>query len=336
VVRVNPKYKNRRRPDWGITPSEMANKMTSGRFMKEQREKKSKAKRTKLFHNIRRVDRCFEGESKIFYDKLGFKKMMNENNILTPKTYAIVDRKKRLEKFWDEVKELDTFVLKPDRMSEGRGIRVLEKTDNPEIWREMNGDNISVDTIHKEIIGHLNRMTNNRRVRGDRNKVFAEERIFVHKSLKDFSIYNGIVDFRVYVMIDQKFKKKEVLYAKMRCPNKESGGMGNTAKGATALFIDVDGVVKDSDIFNNVTTKYKKTNYSGVKMPMWDKVKERAEEVGALFKSPFHSVDMTVNEDGEVVVIESEKIPLLRYFMDAEAERITNRIINFAEEVLWK
>ena len=334
-MRRSPKAP-KRRSDWGKTTSEMVAHMTSGNFKREQKEKRNKAKRSRLFHNIRRVDRQFEGESRIFYDKLAFKQKMEENNILTPKTYAIVDREKRLNKFWMDIADYETFVIKPDRMSEGRGIRVLKRTEDPTMFLEMNGDRISIDTIRKEIVGALNRMTNNRRIRGDRNKVYAEERIFVNDALNNLTVYDGIVDFRVYLLIDETFKKKEVLYSKVRCPLKKSKGMGNTAKGAVALFVDADGKICNDDIFTNTTTKYRKTDYEGNTIPFWNKVKEKAEEVGNLFKSPFHSVDMTVNKDGEVVVIEAEKIPLLRYHSPDESDRIANRIIKFAEEVLFK
>jgi len=179
-------------------------------------------------------------------------------------------------------------------------------------------------------------MTNNRRVRGDRNCVIAEERIFIADQLKHLTVFDGIVDFRIYLLYNKDFTKKEVIYAKMRCPVKESKGMGNTAKGAIALFVGEDGVVSTTKVFTNTTTKYNKTDYNGVRVPFWDQIKEKAEEVGALFKSPFHSVDLTINNKGEVIVIEGEKIPLLRWHSPEESDRIANHIIKYAEEVLFK
>ena len=117
----------KRRSDWGNTTPQMVQNMTSGRFGSDREAKREKASITKVFHLIRKLDKHFGKESRVFYDKHAFKKLIEESGIRIHKTYAILKKEKEWGKFWEELSNYETFVLKPNRLSEGRGIHVLTK-----------------------------------------------------------------------------------------------------------------------------------------------------------------------------------------------------------------
>jgi len=317
------------RKDWGPTTAGVADYMRSGRFAQDRDSRREKSSITKFFHLIRKLDKHMGKERYVFYDKYAFKKLLEQNNIKVPKTYATLRKEKDWSDFWDKVSQYDTFVMKPNRLSEGRGIHVLTKGE--ENWLELNGEAVAIATLMKDAIGFLRRRTTAHRD-GQRvkNIVIAEERVFSHEDFNDYTVDGGIVDFRLYMLDD------EVLYGKMRCPTSNSRGLGNTAKGAVALFVE-GGVIGDGkEIFKNTTSRYNGVDMSGKKVPFWKEIVECSKNVSKIFKSPFHSVDLTVDRDGEATVMECEKIPTLGHFKKPEADRLYAVLEEWAQEKLWR
>ena len=315
----------RKRSDWGRSPEQVRKEMSVSR-----KDRQKKASVTKLYHIIRKLDKHMGNEAHLFYDKIAFQKTMAENDIQIPEIYDTLKKESNWDEFWDKVSERETFVLKPNRLSEGRGIHVITKTEDPMIWNELNGDKVSLELLKKDAVGFLRRKTTGHQAGTATNIMMAEERILSHSDYKDFILYDGIVDFRMYLLDD------EVIYGKMRCPTVQSKGLGNTAKKATALFIK-DGLIQDgSNLFINVSTKYNGKKMLNKKVPFWDTIEEASVKVAKIFKSPFHSVDLTINEKGEAVVMESEKIPTLAHFKKEEATRLYDLLQVWANEKLWK
>lgn len=321
--------RNKRRKDWGMSPQQVVDHMQSGGFKRDSQEKREKASITKLFHLIRKLDKHMGDERHIFYDKYAFKKLLEKGGIKVPETYATLRKEGEWETFWNKCSEYDTFVLKPNRLSEGRGIHVLVKGE--EYWQEINGDNVAVETLKKDSIGFLRRKTTAHRD-GQRvkNIMMAEERVFSHEDFSPYTVFDGIVDFRMYLVDDK------VLYGKMRCPTKKSKGLGNTSKSAIALFVR-DGIIHDGrEVFKNTSNKYNGVDVTGQEVPHWDTVVKCCEDVAKLFDSPFHSVDLTVNKEGEPIVMECEKIPTLGHFKKEEAKRLHDELTVWAQEKLWR
>ena len=317
------------RKDWGQTTADMFDYMRSGSFAMDRDAKRERSSMTKFFHLIRKLDKHMGNERHVFCDKYAFKKLIEENGIKVPETYATLRKEKDWDVFWDKVSQYDTFVMKPNRLSEGRGIHVL--TRGEENWFEISGEAVAIATLMKDAIGFLRRRTTaHRDGQKVRNIVIAEERVFSHEDFDEFTVDGGIVDFRMYMLDD------EVLYGKMRCPTNKSGGLGNTAKGAIALFVE-KGIISDGkEIFKNTTSRYNGVDMAGREVPFWKEIKECSENVSKIFKSPFHSVDLTIGKDGKATVMECEKIPTLDHFKKPEADRLYEVLEEWAQEKLWR
>jgi len=272
---------------------------------------------------IQKVDQHFSKQSDIFYDKIKFSKELKSHGIRVPEVYAVMNHEGQWDAFWEAASKYDTLVVKPNRLSRGRSVHIIEKTDNPNIWVQADGSKVARDFIRAEALG----IVNHRKTWC----FFAEERIFCNDWFNTYKYGKGIVDFRIYMLDDN------VLYAKMRCPSKQSGGLANTSKHGIAMFVK-NGVITSTDKFKNCTVVHPdiKIDRTGTKIPFWKDIEATAVKVAKIFSSPFHSVDLTVNEDGEVVVIEAEKIPTLGHFSIDEAKYLYDEIGVWMKDKLFK
>lgn len=262
---------------------------------------------------IQKVDKHFGKQTGIFYDKIAFSQELKNHGIRTPKIYSIMKTEDQWDQFWAETTKNDTFVLKPNSLSRGRGVHVLTKTDNSDVYTHPDGSRVAVSFLKTESVGFVNHKKN--------WHMMSEERILSDSFFNDYKVGDGIVDFRIYILDDK------VLYAKMRCPTRLSHGLANTSRKGIAMFVS-DGKIIRTDKFKNCTTIHPDIGIDrdGYSIEYWPKIIETATKVAKIFDSPFHSVDLTVNQNGEVVVIEAEKIPTLGHFSAEESKYLYDEI----------
>ena len=256
-------------------------------------------------------------DGEVFYDKMGFKEIMLKARIHAPKTYSYIKNSNDFPHFWDSIKDVTEFVYKPNHLSQGRHIHVI---------KVINGEYIEMDgTIRtKEFFEKLSIeiLSGHHIYKG----LILEERIRSHPQLQEWYGNEGIADLRAYVLGDR------YLFGKLRLPSKLSHGFANTARSATACYVDENGIIQDGSPFmDNVSAIHPDTkkNLTGIQIPHWNKFFGTIVQVSKLFKIPFHSVDLTVNQDGIPTVIESEKIPYLTHFTKRGAIELTEKVDNF-------
>jgi len=229
------------------------------------------------------------------------------NNIRVPKTYLFLTK---IEEFKiDELKDIPCFVVKPNMASCGFDVYNFIKI-NQESYMEISGRRHDWIFI-KEKIKKITTMYNS-------GGCLIEETI---KNPKEFDIFTmgfGIIDLRLYMLND------EILYGKLRVPNHESEGYANTGRKADALFVNKDGIIVPDDIFNNTTTICSKRDFKGVKVPFWKELSETSIYTAKLFKLKFHSIDISMNENYEPCIMESEKIPYLGHYTDKGCIELIN------------
>lgn len=259
---------------------------------------------------VDRVQAPHRKEAALFYNKYRFKQFLHEHGIRVPETYFYFTNPKADLK---PVRELDSFVAKPNSASSGTDCYVLFK-EGPGQYREIDG------RIHpwEFIEGKCRQIMGIKRSGG----VLIEEVIesspeatnFVSKAL------TGIIDYRFY------FLQNKPLYIKMRIPTAKSEGYSNTCRGSTALFVNSAGIVSKDDVFKNTGTVYGDKDLEGVRVPYFDKMNKAAVEVACLFKLRFHSVDICPITSNEYVVLESEAIPWIFPFTERAILDLTDRL----------
>lgn len=251
---------------------------------------------------------------------------MNSFGIRTPITYAYLYKNSTDEKIY-EIQQLNEFIMKPNFAAQGLDVYCVEKiqTKNGIKYREIDG------RIHdwSFIIGKIKYMIKIHKF------VLVEERIhnpsYFHPFLNGI---DGIVDIRLYIVDD------EIMFGKVRVPIRKSEGYANTGRKATAMFIGPDGIIQEDHIFDNTSPIHPETglDFIGRRIPMWDSLHRTADIIAKNIAIPFHSIDITLGltadkTQGNPVIIESEKIPLLSHFTPTGCEVMINRIEQYKRRV---
>lgn len=272
------------------------NKQAHLKYLKSPYKQTGRKKRTRALRRVRgrisAINAATRRKGDFIQSKYQYRQKI-QMAVRTPKVYYYGGNLKAIR---DTLLTLDEFVMKPNHLSRGIGIRVL--TRDGETFYDTNGDVLTVDDLMDEIRILLAL----RRYKGAR-ALLLEERIKSHKSFGS----NGMADVRFI------FFRKTPLFCIPRISNAESGGYGNTARGAKWGAV-IGGVYVNDKRFLSTTIK------TG-KLPFYSKMVAAGKKVTSLFGMAFMSVDMTVNEAGEVVVLESEALPQIEYYLTDKGAR---------------
>ncbi len=239
-----------------------------------------------LIANLKRLNFLTMGIADGTHSKIFFKKKIGRV-VRTPKTFYCGRDLKAIRK---EIFRHTSFVLKPNHLSRGIGVRALERKGTGFV--DINGDVLSADSLVDECKVIL-------QLKSKGHKGFLiEERIRSHPVFST----TGMADIRVI------YYRKDLLFAVARMPSIKSQGYGNIIRGADWGIVLEGGEYTQDDRFQ------KGTLLNG-RLPCFDLFVAAGKKVTELFGIVFQAVDMTVNEDGEVVVMESEEMPQIEYYL---------------------
>ncbi len=265
-------------------------------YKKGKRRKRGKPMR-RLRGRIMNINKRTRRKGDCIQNKYRFRKKV-ETVVNVPKMYYYGRDLKQLRNI---IPTLDKFVLKPNHLSRGIGIRVL--TRNGSSYVDLNEDILTLDDIldECEAIVKLRRY-------GTAQNIILEEAIVSHKK------YNciGMADIRMI------FYFNNFLMCIARIPSEESGGYGNIIRGAGWGVVLQNGKYVDSKLFQPTTVK------SG-NLPFFNKLVRAGKKVSRTYGLAFQAIDMTVNEEGKVFVIESESMPQIEYYLTPRGIRWMNR-----------
>jgi len=244
---------------------------------------------------------------KLVDNKIKFKKVLQQNNIPTPKLIASIKSYEKLNNF-DYTKLPKSFVLKPTSGFGGEGIVVIfgehkKKTaDGERQWVKTKGVKLSETMIHNHISNILDgtySRTNSPDI------AFFEERIKLNKSFKHLA-YKGIPDIRVIV-----FNRIPVM-AMIRIPTKESDGKANLHQGGIGVGIDMATGVTTNAIMREKfidTIPGTRINLAGIRIPYWNTILEIAIRTADVTNLGFTGVDIAIDRDAGPVVLEANARP---------------------------
>ena len=235
-----------------------------------------------------------------YYIKEKIKKDVNVSD-----TYYYGDN---LELLRNEIMKRDEMVIKPNHLSQGVGIRVLTKMEDGR-YQDINNDILTIE----DIIDECRVILNIKRLNAKR-KIIVEERIRSHSF---FGTEDGTVaDIRMF------FYNKRFLWANMRVPSSSSGGYSNLSRGADVSYISDNG-----DFVDSSDERFQKRLYRKGKIPFFKDLVDAGKKVSNLYGLKFQTVDMTVNDKGEVIVIECEELPQIETSLTGKGAIWLNSII---------
>jgi len=250
---------------------------------------------------------------KIADSKLLTKRLLSRIGIKTPELYKVVRTRKQL-KFMDWETLPNSFVLKPNQGTGGKGIIVfVGKKKGQNAWIRPNGQIMT----QNEIVLHIENILDGRYSMGNiKDIALIEERLKNDKLLTQYS-YKGVPDVRVIV-----YNKIPVM-AELRLPTRESDGTANLHAGGIGVGIDIasgvttvaihrkkssfvsdtyDIVEKTIDLENNLPLR-------GVKIPYWDEILEISVKCQIESGLGFAGVDIALDREKGPMVFELNARP---------------------------
>lgn len=251
----------------------------------------------KLRQWILRTNKRARKPDDVIQDK--YKAKLKMSKVVTVPDTLFISYNPNISTHLDELKET-TFVLKPNHLSRGIGIRTLTKDGDR--YRDICGDVLTKDDLLAEAqASYKQQRLSINCIKG----IMAEQRLISHDDLQWYSA-SGIADIRMI------FIKDQFTMGLGRFPTLASGEYGNMARGAKWGIFDSLGRFRHDDRFKSREIP------NGKKLPFFAEMKETAQKVIESYGYVVQAVDMTVDKTGTVYVIESERTPQFELYLTKE------------------
>ncbi len=233
-------------------------------------------------------------------NKLKTKEILEKNGIPTPKLFLAIKDNYDMRRL-KSINALDSFVIKPSKGTQGRGILVITGREG-EVWEQANGHHITFNEIRYHVSNILSGLYS---LGGDVDNAFAEYFIRSHDAFNDVS-YHGVPDIRVVV-----YRGVPVM-SMLRLTTTESGGKANLHQGGVGVGVDIargrtfGGVCHDKPVSLHPDTK---APLEGVIVPFWDEILDISLRIPALFNLGYFGVDFAIDRDLGPLILELNARP---------------------------
>ncbi len=235
-------------------------------------------------------------------DKALCKKVLEENEIPTPKTYCVIEAMREIEGKITSIEHLDDFVVKPAMGSGGQGILILKKIGEQQ-WSSPSGELYT----RKELVMHIANILFGKFSKRLFDKVIIEYRLIPHSDFQKI-FKRGVPDFRIILLNAQP------VMAMLRMPTEESDGKANLHAGAIGLGVDLE-TGRLTRGYNQITDKMvsrhpdSKVLFDGMKLPDWEKTLAISIATAKVFPLNYLGIDIVYDEKFGPMVIEINSRP---------------------------
>jgi alpha-L-glutamate ligase-like protein len=240
-------------------------------------------------------------------NKLLTKRVLVKKSIPVAETFAVVKNRSELSDFdWEKLPK--SFVLKPNRGLEGRGVLVLygkikkKKEDDKPVWVKADRTKMDITDLQTHVLNILDGQFSKGQLP---DYAIFEERLKLLRMFKPYS-YRGVPDIRVITY------NSIPIMAELRLPTKESEGRSNLHLGGIGVGIDMATGTTTSAIWHGKLIKYlpdTKLVLSGIKIPEWKNILELAVECQQASKVGFSGADIGIDREKGPVVLELNARP---------------------------
>jgi len=247
-----------------------------------------------LDHNPRRLYPVVD-------DKLRLHALCARIGVPTPAVYAVIGRQSELRQLADRLGDRSDFVVKPNRGSAGRGVRVVTGRDGG-TFRRHNGAQVRPDDLRQHVSDILSGMYS---LGGRPDRAIVQQRVRLHPAF-DALAFQGIPDVRVILY------RGEPAMAMLRLPTKQSGGRANLHQGGIGAGVDLEtGTTHHAVQCNRVVRMHPDTGHSlvGSRVPHWDEVLAMSRRVAGAVGLGYLGVDVVVDADDGPLLLEANARP---------------------------
>lgn len=235
--------------------------------------------------------------------------LAEEWGISTPKNHFVIKNYGSLKYFEQKIADLDSFVIKPAKGSQGNGIVVIKEIIRTEengeakiLCRRSNDKLMDIDEVKHHISGILSGLYS---LGGQSDEAIIQSRIQQHPIFNDYS-YGGIPDIRVIV-----FQGYPVM-SMVRLPTKSSDGRANLHQGAIGAGITLStGFVNHAVIRNKLITHHPDTGneIKNLILPHWREVLDLAAKCYDMVGLGYLGADIVLTPDQGPVLLELNARP---------------------------
>ncbi len=234
-------------------------------------------------------------------DKLATKEQLTQYQIPVPATLLSYQSRIDCQQLDSDIKDLNTFVVKPNNGSRGQGILVICGRQE-DAWFDASGRRLSAANISRHVqeilAGTFSPM-------GRSDQAFIEPLIQQHHSLNAVANF-GLSDIRI-VLSDGK-----PLACMWRIPTKGSDGKANLHQGAIGAAIDTDtGVITRAESQGQTIDAHPDTGVSivGLEMPYWPEIINISKRCYKAIPLAYLGVDICIDAESGPLVLEVNARP---------------------------
>lgn len=242
--------------------------------------------------NRRNADYVLMYNPRKFYprvdDKLITKELAIQYGLPVPELYAVVREEHEIEELHQQIKDRDSFVVKPAHGSGGDGILVINGRRGDK-YRRSSGQMMNREDFDHHLSNTLSGLFS---LGGQPDHILVEycvqfDPIFEHVS------YKGVPDIRVIV-----FRGYPVM-AMIRLPTRMSDGKANLHQGAIGVGIDIPTGKTRRGVWGNEPVKeHPDTEHSiiGLEIPRWDELLHIAARASEMSGLGYVGVDLVLDK----------------------------------------
>jgi alpha-L-glutamate ligase-like protein len=234
-------------------------------------------------------------------DKLITKQLAQAAGLPIPRLLGVISYHHELRELSRLLAEMDDFVLKPGKGSQGNGIVVITGREGLR-YRKSSGTLLTFEHLRQHVSNTISGVFS---LRGDWDHCLIESRVTLHPAFSELSRF-GIPDVRVIV------SRGVPTMAMCRLPTSISDGRANLHQGGIGVGVDIDtgravhAVLRDRSVTHHVDSG---APLIGFAVPSWDDVlclAARSSEISGL---GYVGVDIVIDEKHGPLLLELNARP---------------------------
>ena len=197
-------------------------------------------------------------------NKLMTKALAEKWGVPVTELYAVIEQQSQVRKLHEILLPYESFVIKPDHGSGGRGIIVISHREG-DTFIKTSGEALSLTDLRKHVSNILSGLYS---LGGRYDTAIIEKVVAFDPMFSDFS-FEGVPDIRIIV-----YRGYPVM-AMMRCPTRASDGKANLHQGAVGVGLDLrSGAALSAVKHDQPVTQHPDTHHDfmHLKVPQWEAV----------------------------------------------------------------
>jgi alpha-L-glutamate ligase-like protein len=234
-------------------------------------------------------------------NKLKTKVLAAEWGVPVTELYAVIEQQSQVRNLHDILLPYESFVIKPDHGSGGKGIIVITHREG-DTFIKTNSEALTLVDLRKHVSNILSGLYS---LGGRYDTAIIEKVVAFDPMFSPFS-FEGVPDIRIIV-----YRGYPVM-AMMRCPTRASDGKANLHQGAVGVGLDLrTGAALSAVIHDHPVTHHPDTHhdFTDLKVPEWGRLLTMAASCYEMTGLGYLGADIVFDKDEGALLLELNARP---------------------------